>query len=184
MRLAIADAQRPFDLTQAPLLRVCLLKLDRQEHVLLLNLHHIVSDGWSMGILVREMAAIYQAVVDKNTHAVLAQWPIKEAEQNAPVAFDEANRRLFIVTRKPGKLVIVNADTGASIASFKAPERSDEVVFDTAHRRIYVLGGEGYIGVYDISNPDKLFPRPRLCGEKTGPYTPHPLETAGIAEYF
>ena len=35
-----------------------------------------------------------------------------------------------------------------------------------------------------ISNPDKLFPRPRLCGEKTGPYTPHPLETAGVAEYF
>jgi glycolate oxidase len=36
----------------------------------------------------------------------------------------------------------------------------------------------------NISNPDKLFPRPRLCGEKTGPYTPHPLETAGVAEYF
>jgi glycolate oxidase len=36
----------------------------------------------------------------------------------------------------------------------------------------------------NIANPDKLFPRPRLCGEKTGPYTPHPLETAGIAEFF
>ena len=36
----------------------------------------------------------------------------------------------------------------------------------------------------NISNPDKIFPRPRLCGEKTGPYTPHPLETAGVAEFF
>ena len=36
----------------------------------------------------------------------------------------------------------------------------------------------------NISNPDKVFPRPRLCGEKPGPYTPHPLETAGIAEIF
>ena len=36
----------------------------------------------------------------------------------------------------------------------------------------------------NIANPDKLFPRPRLCGEKTGPYTPHPLEVAGVAEYF
>jgi glycolate oxidase len=36
----------------------------------------------------------------------------------------------------------------------------------------------------NISNPDKLFPRPRLCGEKTGRYTPHPLETAGVAEFF
>ncbi len=35
-----------------------------------------------------------------------------------------------------------------------------------------------------IANPDKLFPRPRLCGEKTGKYTPHPLETAGVAEFF
>jgi glycolate oxidase len=36
----------------------------------------------------------------------------------------------------------------------------------------------------NISNPDKVFPRTRLCGEKTGPYTPHPLEQAGVAEYF
>ncbi|MBT9332201.1 FAD-linked oxidase C-terminal domain-containing protein [Paracidobacterium acidisoli] len=36
----------------------------------------------------------------------------------------------------------------------------------------------------NIANPDKLFPRPRLCGEKTGPYTPHPLEKAGVAEFF
>jgi glycolate oxidase len=36
----------------------------------------------------------------------------------------------------------------------------------------------------NIANPDKLFPRPRLCGEKTGRYTPHPLETAGVAEFF
>jgi glycolate oxidase len=36
----------------------------------------------------------------------------------------------------------------------------------------------------NIANPDKLFPRPRLCGEKSGPYTPHPLEVAGVAEYF
>jgi glycolate oxidase len=37
---------------------------------------------------------------------------------------------------------------------------------------------------HNLANPDKLFPRPRLCGEKPGPYTPHPLETAGIAEFF
>jgi glycolate oxidase len=35
-----------------------------------------------------------------------------------------------------------------------------------------------------IANPGKIFPRPRLCGEKAGPYTPHPLEVAGIAEIF
>src|SRR5262245_5326753 len=57
-RLAIADAERPFDLTRAPLLRIGLLRLAPEEHVLLLTMHHIVSDGWSMGLLVKEMAAI------------------------------------------------------------------------------------------------------------------------------
>jgi len=61
-RRAIADAAMPFDLTQAPLMRVCLLKLAPEEQVLLLTMHHIISDGWSMGKFVREMAAIYQAL--------------------------------------------------------------------------------------------------------------------------
>ncbi|NPC82258.1 AMP-binding protein, partial [Pyxidicoccus fallax] len=60
-RLAIAEAFGPFDLATGPLLRVSLLKLAEQRHVLLLTMHHIVSDGWSMGVLVQEMAALYQA---------------------------------------------------------------------------------------------------------------------------
>ena len=62
-RRAIADARQPFDLSQVPLLRLGLLKIGPTEHVLLLTMHHIISDGWSMGILVREMATIYEALV-------------------------------------------------------------------------------------------------------------------------
>ena len=54
---------RPFDLARGPLLRATLLRLGEQEHVLLLVMHHIVSDGWSMGVLVRELAALYAAFV-------------------------------------------------------------------------------------------------------------------------
>lgn len=75
-RLAIEDAQKPFRLTQAPLFRVCLLKLDHTDHVLLLTMHHIVSDGWSMGIFVREMAAIYQGLI-AGTPAQLPELPIQ-----------------------------------------------------------------------------------------------------------
>ncbi|HZH14313.1 MAG TPA: condensation domain-containing protein, partial [Archangium sp.] len=60
-RLAEEEAQRPFELTRGPLLRVTLLKLADTQHVLLLTMHHIVSDGWSMGVLIREVAALYQA---------------------------------------------------------------------------------------------------------------------------
>ena len=117
----------------------------------------------------------YLAVVDKQKHAIIARWPIKEAEQNAPVAFDEANHRLFVVTRKPGMLVIVNALTGQSITSFKAPEHCDEVVFDAANHRIYVAGGEGYVGVYqqlDADHYQQLASVPSAKGAKTAVLVP------------
>ncbi len=61
MRLAVEESRRPFNLAQGPLLRVGLLKLDDEEHVLLLTVHHIVTDGWSMGVLFREIATLYEA---------------------------------------------------------------------------------------------------------------------------
>jgi hypothetical protein len=117
----------------------------------------------------------YMAVIDKNNLAVIGTWPIKEAEQNAPVAFDETNKRLFIITRKPGKLVVLNADTGASIVSFKAPERCDQVIWDEANRRIYALGGEGYIGVFQQKSADQYEELARVtsaAGAKTGILVP------------
>ncbi len=60
-RLVTAEAQRPFDLSTGPLLRGTVLRLGDQEHVGLLTMHHIVSDGWSAGILIREVATLYFA---------------------------------------------------------------------------------------------------------------------------
>ncbi|MDZ7333004.1 MAG: amino acid adenylation domain-containing protein [candidate division KSB1 bacterium] len=59
--LARQEAQRPFDLKRPPLMRVTLIKLNAREHIALLTLHHIIADGWSMGILIRELATLYQA---------------------------------------------------------------------------------------------------------------------------
>lgn len=60
-RLASEEAQKPFDLERGPLFRVSLLKLADQEHVLLITLHHIVSDGWSIGVLTQELGELYKA---------------------------------------------------------------------------------------------------------------------------
>jgi amino acid adenylation domain-containing protein len=60
-RLATEDANRPFDLARGPLLRATLLRLDERAHVLLLNMHHVVSDGWSIGVLTTELSALYEA---------------------------------------------------------------------------------------------------------------------------
>ncbi|MGB7921969.1 MAG: amino acid adenylation domain-containing protein [Pyrinomonadaceae bacterium] len=59
--LAITESQRPFDLSQGPLLRASLLRLATEEHVLLVTMHHIISDGWSIGVLIHEMSALYEA---------------------------------------------------------------------------------------------------------------------------
>ncbi|HEY3481421.1 MAG TPA: condensation domain-containing protein, partial [Streptomyces sp.] len=58
-RLVREEARRPFDLARGPLLRATLVRLGPAEHVLLVTLHHIVADGWSVGVLVREVAALY-----------------------------------------------------------------------------------------------------------------------------
>ncbi|HEU4559522.1 MAG TPA: condensation domain-containing protein, partial [Longimicrobium sp.] len=52
------EARRPFDLSAGPLFRAALLRLGEEEHVLLLSMHHIVSDGWSMGVFFRELSAL------------------------------------------------------------------------------------------------------------------------------
>jgi amino acid adenylation domain-containing protein len=61
LRLAAEEVMRPFDLARGPLLRAALLRLDAALHVVLLTLHHMVGDGWSIDLLVRELAALYPA---------------------------------------------------------------------------------------------------------------------------
>src|SRR5262249_37879248 len=60
-RLASQEAQRPFDLRAGPLFRAALLRLGADDHVLLLNMHHIVSDGWSVGVLINELSWLYES---------------------------------------------------------------------------------------------------------------------------
>ncbi|WP_414449351.1 amino acid adenylation domain-containing protein [Burkholderia sp. 22PA0099] len=63
LRHAEAEADAPFDLSAGPVVRGRLLRMGEQDHVLLVTMHHIVSDGWSMGVLIREFGALYQAFV-------------------------------------------------------------------------------------------------------------------------
>ncbi|HSG40150.1 MAG TPA: condensation domain-containing protein, partial [Thermoanaerobaculia bacterium] len=61
LRLAGAEVRLPFDLVRGPVLRAHLFRLAGEDHALLLNLHHIVADGWSLGVLLRELGALYPA---------------------------------------------------------------------------------------------------------------------------
>lgn len=78
-RLATAEAGRPFVLTRGPLFRAFLLRLSEQEHVLVLNVHHIVADGWSIGVLTRELAALYEAF-SQGRPSPLPELPVQYAD--------------------------------------------------------------------------------------------------------
>jgi amino acid adenylation domain-containing protein len=85
--IVAAEAQRPFDLVRDPLLRATLLRLDPDRHLLALTLHHIVADGWSLGVFARELRQLYDAFVrdgsaEQNgaTAAILPALPIQYAD--------------------------------------------------------------------------------------------------------
>ncbi|MCB0164084.1 MAG: amino acid adenylation domain-containing protein [Anaerolineae bacterium] len=70
----------PFNLTQAPLLRVTLIQLAADKHIFLLNMHHIISDAWSLGILTRELSALYGAFAGQQLEANLPKLSIQYAD--------------------------------------------------------------------------------------------------------
>jgi len=78
-RLMADAARRPFNLTQGPLLRATLLRLAETDHLLLLTTHHIVADGWSLGVLLRDLATCYEAAVAGQPVALLPL-PIQYAD--------------------------------------------------------------------------------------------------------
>jgi len=75
-RLATEETERPFDLARGPLIRAKLLRLASEEHVFLVTMHHIASDGWSVGVFNRELAALYQAY-SAGQPSPLSQLPIQ-----------------------------------------------------------------------------------------------------------
>ena len=122
------------------------------------------------------------AVVNRKTMKLIAMWPVPPARQNAMVNFDAASHRLFVVARDPGRVIVMNADTGAVTAALPAPMRTDETILDNTAHRLYVLGGQDYsggphgtTGIYDVSDPDhikQIAKVPTALGAKTGTLLP------------
>ena len=119
-------------------------------------------------------------VVDRNKRAVVATWPITAGEQNVPMQYDEARHRLFVVTRKPSQLVVVNTDTGKEVTSIPVAEYADDLAYDPAHHRLYVAcgglqGAQGAISVVeqrDSDNYQLIATVPTKPGAKTARLVP------------
>lgn len=110
------------------------------------------------------------AVIDKKSFKVTDKWALKIGENNSSIALDEDNHRLFVVTRKPFKLDVINTDNGQEIAGFDIPKRTNELVYDKKSKRIYAFGDD-YIATFSQVNANQYVELPRSLttfGGKTG----------------
>src|SRR5215218_2612032 len=94
------------------------------------------------------------AVVDRDKESVAETWPLSNAAENFPMALDDGNHRLFVGTRSPAKLLVLDTETGKMITSLDSSRDADDIFYDATNKRIYVSGGEGAISVFEQTDPD------------------------------
>jgi DNA-binding beta-propeller fold protein YncE len=114
-------------------------------------------------------------VVDREKKTIVAKWPVKEAGANFPMALDEADHRLFAGCRKPAKVLVYNIDTGKVTAQITCPGDTDDLFYDSARKRLYVAGGEGFLEAFDQTGPDDYRSIGKVAtapGARTGLYVP------------
>jgi hypothetical protein len=93
-------------------------------------------------------------VMDRSKQVLTATWPLPPGDKlNVAMAMDDANHRLFVVTRNPGKLVIFNSDNGSVVADMPAVSLVDDAAYDALHKRIY-LAGDQFVDVFEQKDPD------------------------------
>lgn len=118
----------------------------------------------------------YIAVVDlAKKGQVIAKWPVQGFKQFFPMALDERDHRLFIGARNPAALVVFDTTSGKMVTSVPAVAHTDDLWYDAAHKRVYMSGGEGVIGVFEQRDPDHYVLRetvPTVPGASTSFFAP------------
>jgi hypothetical protein len=108
--------------------------------------------------------------IDRKT-GMVTKWPLKGLRGNYAMALDEQDHRLFTITRKVPMMVVLDTDTGKEIARLPAAGECDDVFFDASRKRIYVIGGQGIISVFQQDDPShyRLIENvPSTVGVRTG----------------
>jgi DNA-binding beta-propeller fold protein YncE len=92
-------------------------------------------------------------VIDRKT-GELTKWGLNGVKANYPMALDEDDHRLFVVTRRPPFVMVLDTDTGKEVARVPVGGSCDDVYYDAERKRIYALGGEGFISVVQQNDRD------------------------------
>jgi DNA-binding beta-propeller fold protein YncE len=111
-------------------------------------------------------------VIDRNTKDI-RRWALPGIEENFPMALDEADHRLFVGARVPPRLVVLDTTTGRIVATLQSVQNMDDLYFDADRKRVYMPGGEGFIDVFQMDDPDHyrlLAKIPTALGARTAGY--------------
>jgi DNA-binding beta-propeller fold protein YncE len=114
-------------------------------------------------------------VADFGKGTFLARWPTTVAKTCFPMALDEAHHRPFIGCRAPARLLVVDTESGQTVASPEIVGDTDDLFYDPARSRIYVIGGQGFIDVLQQKDPDHYERIARYAtppGTRTGLFVP------------
>lgn len=114
-------------------------------------------------------------VVDREKRTIVATWKTDMAFANYPMALDEGEHRLFVVTRLPARLLVFDTNTGKIVEKLPAVGDCDDVFYDKARKRIYASGGEGAISVFQEDDADHYRELTRVAtvkGARTSFFSP------------
>lgn len=115
------------------------------------------------------------AVIDTAASALSSQWKLTKSAENVPIAFDLDQQLVFVACRTPGALVAFNASTGKEITSLPAAEKADDLFYDPALRRVYLIGGVGEVDSFQVGDDGTVHPLSVLQttpGAKTALFVP------------
>ncbi len=115
------------------------------------------------------------AVLDRESRTIITTWPLGMTLANYPMALDEADHRLFVVTRYPARLLVIDTATGKTLQRLPAVGDCDDVFYDKAGKRIYAIGGEGAVSVFEQQDSDHYKESARITtvkGARTGFFSP------------
>jgi DNA-binding beta-propeller fold protein YncE len=114
-------------------------------------------------------------VVDLSANKLLTKWPVTSALKNYPMAIDEAHGRLFSGCREPAHMLVIDIDSGKETASVPIVGDTDDLFYDAAKKRVYVIGGEGFVDVFDQKDADhyvRISHQSSAPGARTGLFVP------------
>jgi DNA-binding beta-propeller fold protein YncE len=124
---------------------------------------------------INDTASNKVVVFDREKRTLIDSWDITVAKENVPMVLNESEHRLIVGARQPGTLVVLDTQTGKTVAHVPATGFADDLSYDVTRKRVYMSGGDGFLDVYQEKDPDtyvQIAKIPTREGARTSKWVP------------